>query len=774
MTFLAPQYLALLALAPVVAAALLLALWLRRRAVRRFYGASAGRPWAPLPSAARGIIAAACWMLAVAGVSVALARPAHSPVPRKVERSGRDVVFVIDVSRSMLAQDLKPSRLERAKLMVGDVLDSAEGDRVGIIAFAGTPVVRCPMTTDYSFARMALDAISPDSVGRGGTAIGDAIRSALALLRTGQGENVPLAADLYLLTDGEDHETRPIEAAQEAAAAGVRIVAIGLGSDTGAPVPVDPEAASFTGRSPPRDGFMQYGGERVQSRMNAAALRDIAEATPGGAFLDVGIGNLELDRVYRLLRRAGEKKQLEATESMRYTEVFQIPLAAAILLGLVAMLVEGISIKPRRRVSIGPVVAAAIFAGLAFASPVRAQTVEDDLRAANALLLQGKHGEALSLLEGASNRHPDSAPILLARGCAQFGLQQTAEAEATFRRAEQLAGAGDEATAARARYNLGLLEAARSAAQAGQEPETALKSLEQAERWFRHARPGLSGPDRDSAAANIETIQRVREVLRKQIAEQKAQRQQQQQQQQQSQSQSGQQGQGQGGEGNQQPQQQQQDQPGNQQDQPPPERKAAEDLAKLAQEQEKAADESQKVDRQKGQSPQQKQQQADRLAEEQKRLSEETGRLDSELARQQAEAKARVQQEQQPDDRQSGKQSENLDRSRERLDEARRAQARAEEQLRQGDTSGAEQSQREAAERLKDAARAALGIDQQPGDAEPQDQQQAAEQPAAEDQRAFNATAANILDREARQREAIRRFLKAQQRTRTPPVEKDW
>lgn len=771
MTFLAPQFLTLLALAPVIGAVMLLALWMRRRAVQRFYGASTGRNWAPLPSIPRGLAAATCWALAIAGVSLALARPAHSPVPRKVERSGRDVVFVVDVSRSMLAQDLKPSRLERAKLMVSDVLDSAEGDRVGLVAFAGTAVVRCPMTTDYSFARMSLDAISPESVGRGGTAIGDAIRVALALVQAGQTPGDPLAADLYLLTDGEDHETRPLEAAQDAAAAGVRIVAIGLGSDTGAPVPADPEAASSGGRPIPRDGYMQYGGERVQSRMNAAALRGIAEATPGGVFLDVGTGNLELDRVYRLLRRAGDQKQLEATESMRYTEVFQFPLAAAIVLGMAAMILDGVRIAIRRRPSIAPVAAAAVFAAMALVPSARAQSVEDDLGAASALLAQGKHGEALSLLEGASVRHPDSASVLLARGCAQFGLQQNAEAEATFRRAEQLAMGREGATVARARYNLGLIDAGRGAAQAKEDPEAALRTLEQAERWFRNARPGLNGADRDAAAANIESIQIAREALRKQIAERKAQ--QQQQQQQQSQSQSGQkgQGQGQGGDGEQQSQPKQGDQQNQQQEPPPPERKAAEDLAKLAQEQEQAADESKKSQQQQGRTPEQQRQQADQMAEEQRRLSEETGKLDQELARQQAQAKA---QEQQQQAEQKGRQSEDLGRARERLDEARQAQARAEEQLRQGNTSGAEQSQREAAERLRDAARSALGIDQQPGEPQPEEQQQATGEKPEENPRAFNATAASILDREARQREANRRLMRAQQRTRTPPVEKDW
>lgn len=776
MTFLAPQFLPLLAIAPALAALMLWAVWARRRAVARFYGRGPDRAWAPMPSIARGILSAVCWSVGVACVCLALARPAHSPVPRKVERSGRDVVFVIDVSRSMLAQDLKPSRLERAKLMVSDVLDAAEGDRVGIVAFAGTAVVRCPMTTDYSFARMSLEAISPDSVGRGGTAIGDALRSALALIRAGQEDQV-LAADIYLLTDGEDHETRPIEAAQEAGQLGVRLVAIGLGSDVGAPVPIAQEQAASAPRAQSRDAYMQFGGERVQSRMNPAVLRAMSEATLGGVFLDVGVGNLELDRVYRLLRREGQKKQLEATEAVRYTEAFQVPLGVALVLGMLAMLINGISFRTRRSPSSAGVIATAIM--LAFcALPARAQSVADDVREGMQLLESGQAGEALGLMEGATLRHPNSAAVALARGCAHLSLSQAAEAEAAFRKAEQLALGRDDAIAARARFNLGLLDAARAAEEVRSDPRAAIRSLEQAERWFRNARPGLRGDQRTAAAANIESIQRAREALRRKIEEQEKQDQQQQQQQSGSQSDdAGQSGDGQQGKSDQ-PSGSPQDQPQNEQSQQSsPEQKSAEDLAELARQQEQAAEDSQKAQQQQGQTPQQQQEQAQKLAQDQRQLSEQSGKLDEQLARQQAEAKAREQQAQGEEAEALKQQSENLERSREKLDEARQAQARAEEQLRRGDTQAAEQAQREAAEKLKDAARAALGIDQQQGEGEPQEQpqeQQAQDQQGKEGQRAFDATAANILDREARQREAIRRFLKSQQRTRTPPVEKDW
>jgi len=796
MTFLAPQLLYLLTLAPCAGFVLLVAVFARRRALTRFYGNGAGtpRPWVPRASLTRSILSAALWSLAIACVVLALARPAHSPQARKVERTGRDVVFVIDVSRSMLAQDLRPNRLARAKLMVGDVLDAAEGDRVGIVAFAGSPVERCPMTTDYAFARMSLDAIGPDSVGRGGTAIGDAIRSALKLIRADQqegGGGGPVAADIYLLTDGEDHETRPLEAATEAGAQGVRLVCIGLGSDLGAPVPVDPEQAAQArtdGRANSKEGFMRYGGEQVQSRRNPESLRTMADATPGGVFLDVGTGNLELDRVYQLLRRDGERKQFDASESVRYTEVFQWPLGGALCLGMIAMLIEGLHIRrtprPPANNGVGAVAATIFLCVFVIATPARAQSIRDDVGAGTRLLEVGKAGEALSLFEGATLRHADSPDVALGRGCAQLAAGQTEEAESSFRRAEQLAlnanaagnGQRDNATAARARYNLGLIEAARAAAQAEKDPEVAMKTLAQAERWFRNARPGLPEKERSAAASSVEQLQKAREALRRQVAEQKKQQQQDKQPGQSQSGDSGQSGDGKSGPPGQPPTEPQSP------NQPPQgqseEQKAAEDLADLARKQDEAAEDSSKAEKQPPESKtaQQKQEESQKLADAQRELSERAAELDQQLQKQQAAENAKPQQEQQPGGPKPSEQAENLSRSRDRLDEARRAQARAEEQLRQSDTKGAEQSQREAAEKIEDAARAALGIDQQPG--EEQGEAEAQEQPNAEKpgepQRAFSAAAASILDREARTREAIRKFLKSQQRTRTPPVEKDW
>lgn len=341
MTLLEPQWLAALACVPVLVLAGLGALVVRRAALRRFFGEAAQRPWARGGSAITRGLKYALGAVGAAAIVLALARPAFNPQPRKVERTGRDVVFVLDVSRSMLAQDVRPNRLERAKLGVRDVLDVAEGDRIGIVAFAGAAVLKCPLTTDYSFVRLTLDETGPESIGRGGTAIGEAIRFATSqMLPDDESGKDGRSRTIFLITDGEDHESRPLEAAEDAAKKGIRIVTIGVGSElSGAPVPTGDNVQ--TGR-PVVQGkkFVEYEGQEVYSRMDSGVLRRVAEATPGGVFLNVGTGNIEMDTVYKKLMRAAASRAVESTEAMRYTELFQVLLGLALVFMFLEALID--------------------------------------------------------------------------------------------------------------------------------------------------------------------------------------------------------------------------------------------------------------------------------------------------------------------------------------------------------------------------------------------------------------------------------------------------
>ncbi len=175
-------------------------------------------------------------LLAAALMSVALARPGWKPAPITVRQEGRDVVFVLDVSLSMLAEDLAPNRLERAKLAIMDALPALEGDRLALVAFAGSASVVCPLTRDTSFFAWAVEGLTPASTDEEGTMIGDAIRKVATAVFDPRERRTK---DLVLISDGEDQGSFPAEAAAAAGQQGVRIVAVALGAaGAGSRIPI--------------------------------------------------------------------------------------------------------------------------------------------------------------------------------------------------------------------------------------------------------------------------------------------------------------------------------------------------------------------------------------------------------------------------------------------------------------------------------------------------------------------------------------------------------
>lgn len=261
-------------------------------------------------------------VLAIGLIILALARPAWNRVPQEITRRGRDVVFLIDVSRSMLAEDLRPNRLERAKLAVLDGISKLGGDRVGLILFAGGASVKVPLTLDYGFFRMALEDVTTESVPLGGTLIGDAVRKALSDVFDNKASQY---RDLVLITDGEDHESFPVEAAREAGKRKIRIIAIGLGDENvGKRIPFTDERGQQT--------FLKYKGQEVWSRLDASTLRSMAAETPGGRYLNVATGAIDFGDVYQQLIATAERRDLESETVDRYEEKFQLFLAVGLLL----------------------------------------------------------------------------------------------------------------------------------------------------------------------------------------------------------------------------------------------------------------------------------------------------------------------------------------------------------------------------------------------------------------------------------------------------------
>ena len=257
-----------------------------------------------------------------------------------LKREGIDLIVAVDVSRSMLAEDLKPNRLSKASQEVRGIIDSLKGDRIGLVAFAGEAFVQCPLTLDYAAATVFLDAFNTDLIPQQGTAIGEAIRVATNAFEKAERRHKAL----ILLTDGEDHGTQPIEAARKAREAGVRIYSIGIGSPQGEPIPVFDENGN-------RKGFLKdENGQIVVTRLDEATLREIALET-GGKYYRASPGEMELERI--MAEIAGlEKKELEGKLLTQYEDRFQWPLMIGIMILIMEFLMsERTGGKRRRRIS---------------------------------------------------------------------------------------------------------------------------------------------------------------------------------------------------------------------------------------------------------------------------------------------------------------------------------------------------------------------------------------------------------------------------------------
>src|SRR3972149_6017856 len=199
-------------------------------------------------------------VLAFMSIALALTEPKWNPQPQQIKRQGRDIAILLDTSRSMLAEDIKPNRLERSKIAIGDLLETLQGDRIAIVTFAGNSTVKCPLTQDYAFVRIALADISTESTSRGGTVIGDAVRKATTEVFDRQSREFK---DIILITDGEEHEGEERFPGQ------------------GARIPITGPDGRTT--------FLMYDGKEVWSKLAGDKLREIVFPT-GGKFLAVGQG----------------------------------------------------------------------------------------------------------------------------------------------------------------------------------------------------------------------------------------------------------------------------------------------------------------------------------------------------------------------------------------------------------------------------------------------------------------------------------------------------
>jgi Ca-activated chloride channel family protein len=338
-----PNLLILLWLVPAVAVWWLTALKRRERALERFMSAALQAKLAPANDGRRQRWQIGLMTAGLALAIIAAARPQWGQREEKVFQRGRDLVVALDVSRSMLANDVRPNRLSRAKTDLIDLVQELRGDRAALLAFRRKATLLCPLTTDYAFFRQALDAASPDAAPRGETDIGAAIRAAMDAFDSEGGAHKAI----ILISDGEDLAGDARAAAEEAARRGVVIFTVGFGSTGGSTVP-DPDQAT---------GHAVYQDTPVVSRLNNETLNEIATLTKG-AYIPVGTATMAdttLGTLYRDHLRAIAAQDLEETLQQRFVDRFQwflLPAllcmfaAAALSRGRLAMARSGSTPKP--------------------------------------------------------------------------------------------------------------------------------------------------------------------------------------------------------------------------------------------------------------------------------------------------------------------------------------------------------------------------------------------------------------------------------------------
>jgi Ca-activated chloride channel family protein len=237
-----------------------------------------------------------------------------------VKRKGIDIVFAIDVSKSMLAEDIAPNRLSKAKFLTGKIIDQLKGDRIGLIIYAGAAYPLLPITTDYGTAKLKLDLASPDLVPSMGTALSDALKFSQQFYNDESQKN----RMLIVLSDGEDHEDGWIQEAERLKEQGIQLVTIGLGTKKGAPIPIKNKRGVIT------DYKKDYDNEIVVTKRNESTLREMAQKT-GGTYYDGNDANLVIDALSEQIEGM-EKMEFEAKQVSDYQDQFQWFLGAALFL----------------------------------------------------------------------------------------------------------------------------------------------------------------------------------------------------------------------------------------------------------------------------------------------------------------------------------------------------------------------------------------------------------------------------------------------------------
>ena len=304
-----PIYFYLLAILPIIWLAYLSVLWWQKRTQKKFAEASLLNKLVPKKSVFKAILKMIVLSLGLAFLILGLVNPKMGTALKTVKRSGVDVVFAIDVSKSMLAEDVSPSRLEKAKHIVGQIIDKLGSDRVGIIIYAGNAYPLLPITTDHSAAKMFLANAHPNMVSSQGTAIGEAIKLAQTYYDNDEQTN----RFLFIISDGEDHNDNVSNLTEETKKEAIKTYTIGLGTRKGGPIPIDV------------NGSIRYKkdheGNMVITQLHDEVLKAIAKAG-NGQYVDGNKSKEAIAFAEELIVNA-DKKEFETKEFSDYKDQFQ-------------------------------------------------------------------------------------------------------------------------------------------------------------------------------------------------------------------------------------------------------------------------------------------------------------------------------------------------------------------------------------------------------------------------------------------------------------------
>ena len=405
-----PLYLLLILLIPLM----FIAYWLmrrwRKRRIARFGDPDLVSSLAPLVPRRKGWLKLTLLSLALLFFAIGMARPQLGAILKEKQVKGAEIMVVLDVSNSMLAEDYSPNRLERAKLAISKLVDELQGDRIGLIIFAGESFVQLPVTSDYVSAKIFLNSITTESVPVQGTAMGDAIRTAIKSF-TSESEN---SRAVILITDGENHEDDPVSAAKDAVDMGARVFCIGVGSPEGKPIPMD-------------GGLLKDNdGNIVVTRLDEKTLRDVASAGRG---LYVRAGNTEfgLNPVIDEIRSL-DAKDFQSVVFEEYDEQYMYFFAIA----LIFMLIEFMISDTRNRRSLfgrGKGMVAVLILMLASPVMLQAQSDRSEVRAGNREFKKGEFREAELDYKRALEEDSTSVTAKYNLGNALYKTESYSEAE---------------------------------------------------------------------------------------------------------------------------------------------------------------------------------------------------------------------------------------------------------------------------------------------------------------------------------------------------------